>query len=198
MKFLTTWFVAASTALTLLLTAPSVGYADDSAIQPDNLFPRVRFVVTVPREEGPEDVAMIVELDRLRAPYTVDNFLRYVVDGRYDNTIFHRVISDFVVQGGGFDAEFNEIERNDPVFNEREPHSARSQFYFNTADNNSLNPSTRRWGYAVFGRVVDNAEVLKELMEVETHTHEDTGYEDVPVSPLMLKEATLLPREPRN
>lgn len=180
------------------------GVASSQDIQENNLFPKVKFVTA----QG----EMIVELDRMRAPLTVDNFLNYVVAGKYDNTIFHRVIDDFVLQGGGFAPDFEAIETFEPVVNEsgngrennfgtiamarqRQPHSAQSQFYFNVADNDSLNPSSRRWGYAVFGRVIENDQLLRELVAVETHTHEETGYEDVPVQPLILQRVELLPRD---
>lgn len=172
-------------------------------IQKNNLFPRVKFVT----EHGD----MIVELDRMRAPLTVDNFLHYVVSGDYDNTIFHRVVADFVVQGGGFHQGFEPVPTRDPVVNEsgnglqnqfgtiamareRNPHSASSQFYFNINDNESLNPSTRRWGYAVFGRVVENDELLRQLGAVETHTDAETNYDDVPIEPLKLVRVELMPQ----
>lgn len=187
-------------SLLFMLSALSVSAQD---IQENNLFPRVKFVT----EQG----EMIVELDRMRAPITVDNFLTYVVQGKYDNTIFHRVVEDFVVQGGGFQPGFEEIETGERIVNEsgnglqnkfgtiamareREPHSATSQFYFNANDNDSLNPSPRRWGYAVFGRVVENEELLRELVDVETDTDDSTGYNDVPVEPLILERVELLPR----
>lgn len=183
----------------VIITAP----VNSQDTQPDNLFPRVKFVT----DHG----EMIVELDRIRAPLTVENFLSYAVQGKYNDTLFHRVINDFVVQGGGFDTDFSDIETQDTIVNEsgnglgnrfatiamareRDPHSAKSQFYFNLKDNDSLNPSPRRWGYAVFGQVVENAELLHELAAVETHTHEDTGYHDVPVKPLILRRVELLPR----
>lgn len=175
-------------------------------IQPDNLFPQVRMVT----DQG----EMVIELNRMRAPITVDNFLRYVVAGAYDNTQFHRVVADFVVQGGGYKPDFEPIETDEPIFNEsgngltndfgtiamareRGPHTAKSQFYFNVTDNESLNPSARRWGYAVFGRVVENDQLLSTLVGVETHTHTETGYQDVPVQPLVLKRVELLPRSSR-
>ncbi len=173
-------------------------------IQQNNLFPRVKFVT----EHG----EMVVELDRMRAPLTVDNFLRYVVAGDYNNTLFHRVVEDFVVQGGGYKADDSPVRTRDTVVNEsgngltnqfatiamareRNPHSASSQFYFNVKDNDSLNPSSRRWGYAVFGRVVENDALLYELASVETHTDPDTQADDVPVQPLRLIRVQLLPRE---
>ena len=185
--------------LTLLPLAPS-----NADTQPDNIFPRVKFVTSHGN--------MVAELNRMRAPITVENFLSYVVEGSYDNTLFHRVINDFVVQGGGFDTEWESLPTRDPIVNEsgnglsnrfgtlamaREsaPHSATRQFYFNTKDNDSLNPSARRWGYTVFGEVIENAELLNKLMAVETAVHELTGYSDVPVEPLLLIRVELLPEE---
>ena len=201
-KMIATWrqrlgYLMLFTSLMLSATAS----AQD--IQPNNLFPRVKFVT----EHG----EMIVELDRMRAPLTVDNFLRYAVSGDYNNTIFHRVVADFVVQGGGFHEGFDPVETRDPIVNEsgnglqnqfgtiamareRNPHSASSQFYFNINDNASLNPSSRRWGYAVFGRVVENDELLRRLSAVETHTDAETNYDDVPVEPLKLLRVELLPQ----
>ncbi|MGX5913567.1 peptidylprolyl isomerase [Aliidiomarina sp. Khilg15.8] len=189
-------------ALGLLLCM--LGTASAQSIQSNNLFPQVKFVTA----QG----EMVVELNRMRAPIAVDNFLKYVVAGAYDNTLFHRVIDDFVVQGGGFTPDFEPIDTRDPVFNEsgnglennfgtiamarqKDPHSATSQFYFNAADNDKLNPSRRRWGYTVFGRVIENDQLIRELAAVETDTHEETGYNDVPVEPLILERVELLPRD---
>jgi|SRR5690554_4286023 len=172
--------------------------------QADNLFPRVKFVTS----QGD----MVVELNRMRAPYTVENFLQYVVSGSYNNTLFHRVIDEFVVQGGGFDTEWNERPTGETIVNESgnglknrfgtlamarqtDPHSAIRQFYFNANDNDSLNPSARRWGYAVFGEVVENAELLRTLAAVPTGFHEPTQYENVPLEPLVLIRVELLPEE---
>lgn len=187
----------------LLCCALFIGQVSAS-IQPDNLFPRVKFVT----DKG----EMVVELNRMRAPITVDNFLTYVADGSYNNTLFHRVINDFVVQGGGFTTDWEELPTGESIFNESgnglqnrfgtiamarmsDPHSAKRQFYFNVKDNDTLNPSSRRWGYTVFGEVIENAELLWELMAVETDTHEATGYSDVPVEPLILRRIEILPAE---
>ncbi|MBY6018092.1 peptidylprolyl isomerase [Halomonas denitrificans] len=153
---------------------------------------------------------LVVELDRSRAELTVDNFLLYVVDGAYNNSVFHRVIGDFVVQGGGYDRDYQPIPERDPVVNEsgnglsnsygtiamartNEPHSATNQFYFNVADNERLDPSSRRWGYAVFGEVVEGSEVLESMAAVETGPHDDVPGDTVPVTPMVLIKATLLP-----
>ena len=127
----------------------------------------------------------IVELDRPRAPHTVANFVRYALDGHYDRTIVHRVIDGFVVQGGGYDAKFAERPTRGEIVNEsgnglsnergtiamarqNEPHSAKAQWYINLADNKMLDPSARRWGYAVFGRVVEGMEVVDKIAKIET------------------------------
>ncbi|MGI1986612.1 peptidylprolyl isomerase [Shewanella glacialipiscicola] len=173
-------------------------------IQADNLYPRVEFETSLGK--------IVVELDRTRAPITVDNFLTYVVKGEYDNTIFHRVISDFVVQGGGLNPKFEELPAGKPIANEsgngltnsigtiamareNEPHSATRQFYFNVADNTKLDPSKRRWGYAVFGDVIEGRLILEAMAIVETGTNRKLNWPDVPVTPIILKTAKLLPKK---
>ncbi|RLV60474.1 peptidyl-prolyl cis-trans isomerase [Parashewanella curva] len=173
-------------------------------IQPNNLFPKVEMNTTMGK--------IVVELDRDRAPITVDNFLTYVVKGEYDNTIFHRIIPEFVVQGGGLDPKLQEKPEMKPIVNESgnglsnmtgtiamardsEPHSATRQFYFNVADNERLDPSSRRWGYAVFGEVIQGQEVLMKMSQVKTETNTVLEWPDVPVEPIILKSAKLLPRE---
>ncbi|MGL4448795.1 MAG: peptidylprolyl isomerase, partial [Shewanella sp.] len=116
-------------------------------IQKDTLYPQVEFDTSLGK--------IVVELDRTRAPITVDNFLTYVVKGEYNNTIFHRVISDFVVQGGGLNPQLEELPEGKPIVNEsgngltnsmgtiamardNDPHSATRQFYFNVTDNTKL------------------------------------------------------------
>lgn len=172
-------------------------------IQPNSLYPQVEFDTSMGK--------VIVELDRTRAPITVDNFLTYAVSGDYNNTIFHRVISEFVVQGGGLKPNLKEIKIRDAIVNEsgnglqndrgsiamaREnaPHSATNQFYFNVADNSALNPSTRRWGYTVFGEVVSGMEVIDAMSQVPTSHNATLGWPDVPVKPIILKSVKLLPR----
>ncbi|WP_341503125.1 peptidylprolyl isomerase [Gallaecimonas sp. GXIMD4217] len=184
----------------LLLLVTFAGTAGELDIQKDNLFPRVQFSTNMGN--------VIVELDRTRAPLTVDNFLGYVAKGHYDNTQFHRVIKDFVVQGGGYDLKFNERPTDKPIVNESgnglsnrtgtiamartdDPHSATSQFYFNVADNDRLDPNPRRWGYAVFGEVVEGLEVLMQIAQLPTEVRGE--FADVPAAPIILKEAKLLP-----
>ena len=180
---------------------PTLAAKDGSEIQADELYPRVKL------ETSMGDIE--VELDRKRAPITVNNFLRYVNRGSYDNTIFHRIVPNFVVQGGGYDAEFNAQPAFTPIFNESgnglkndlytiamarqdSPHSANRQFFFNAKDNDSLNPG-RRWGYTVFGQILSGAEVVDAMATVETEYNMKVGWQNVPVEPVMLIKATILP-----
>ena len=129
-----------------------------------------------------------IELDGEKAPKTVANFLKYVESGHYNGTIFHRVINNFMIQGGGFNREFNQKNTLKPVDNEAnnglkntrgtiamartpDPHSATSQFFINVADNGFLDftaPTAQGWGYAVFGRVVDGMDVVDAIKGVAT------------------------------
>ena len=177
--------------------------AKNIAIDPDNLFPLVKLETS----KG----IVIVELDRIRAPLTVDNFLMYVVKGEYNNTIFHRVVSDFIVQGGGYDEHFNAKKIDGDIANEsgnglkniigtiamakeNRPHTANRQFFFNTSDNKSLDPG-RRWGYTVFGAIIEGQEVIDAINLVKTEYNDGMGWDDVPVEPITLIKATLLPAE---
>ena len=165
-------------------------------VLPDNAFPVVVFETSLGMVE--------VELDRRRAPATVNNFLAYVVAGDFDDTIFHRIIKDFVVQGGGFDESWNEVTTRPPVMNESgnglrndactiamarydDPHSATSQFFFNVADNNrALDPNPKHWGYTVFGMVISGQDVLEALAAVPTGYNAELDYQDVPLTPVKL------------
>src|SRR3954470_23000194 len=121
--------------------------------------------------------SFVVELQRDRAPLTVENFLGYVRQGYYTNTLFHRVISNFLIQGGGVGLDYKAKPTGKPIANEAgnglknlratvglarasKPHSGDCQFYVNVADNADLDPLPTRWGYAVFGRVVEGMEVI--------------------------------------
>lgn len=173
------------------------------AVDPTNIYPKVKLETSMG--------VIVVELDRVKAPITVDNFLTYVVSGEYNNTIFHRVIEGFVVQGGAYDSEFNEKKLNKTIFNESgnglkndlgtiamakesRPHTANRQFFFNAADNDSLNPG-RSWGYAVFGAIIEGDDVLEKIAKVSTKYHEGMAWDDVPVEPVLLIKATLLPTD---
>lgn len=167
---------------------------------PDNMFPTIKL------ETSMGDIE--VELNRMRAPVTVNNFLRYVLEGEYDGTIFHRVMFGFVVQGGGYTKDIEEKTLHENVLNEsgnglenitgsiamaryEDPHSATRQFYFNMDNNSSLDPGSRNWGYTVFGEVVSGMEVLEALSEVETGYSEALDAEDVPITPVLLIRATV-------
>ncbi|WDD98145.1 peptidylprolyl isomerase [Thalassomonas actiniarum] len=190
--------------LTLFLLCLSFfSQAKNAAIDPNNIYPRVKLETSMG--------VIIVELDRVKAPLTVDNFLTYVVTGEYNNTIFHRIMADFIVQGGGYDPLFIEKKVNESIVNEsgnglkneagtiamakeNRPHTANRQFFFNVADNKSLDPG-KRWGYAVFGAIVEGEEVLEAMAQVETDYNSEMAWSDVPVKPVILKKATLLPAQ---
>lgn len=167
---------------------------------PDNMFPTIKL------ETSMGDIEL--ELNRMRAPATVNNFLRYVLEGEYDGTIFHRVMFGFVVQGGGYTKDIEEKTMHENVLNEsgnglqnitgsiamaryEDPHSATRQFYFNMDNNSSLDPGSRNWGYTVFGEVVSGMEVLEAISEVETGYSEALDAEDVPLTPVLLIRATV-------
>jgi len=175
-------------------------FAEDVVIDPDNLYPQVKLETSMGE--------IIVELDRVKAPITVDNFLNYVVTGEYDNTVFHRVIEDFIVQGGGYDPEFTAKKLNDNIVNESgnglknelgsiamakesKPHTANRQFFFNVGDNTNLDPG-RSWGYAVFGMIIEGEEVIEAMAKVKTDYSDAMAWEDVPIAPIILIKATLL------
>jgi peptidyl-prolyl cis-trans isomerase B (cyclophilin B) len=152
--------------------------------------------------------AMTLELDGERAPKTVANFLSYVDGGHYDGTIFHRVIDNFMIQGGGFDADMQQKPTQAPVENEADnglkndrgtiamartmdPHSATAQFFINVSDNDFLNHSGKNmqgWGYAVFGRVVEGENTLDKIRAVATGNR--AGHQDVPVETVAIKSIT--------
>lgn len=188
--------------LTLVISVRSVVAADcfPEEVLPDNLFPAVELVTS----KG----TIVVELNRNRAPATVNNFLRYVLDGHYDQTIFHRVIADFVIQGGGYTPDLEERPVRGPVLNEsgnglvnrsgtiamaryHDPHTATSQFFINLADNASLDPNSRNWGYTVFGDVISGFEVVEAIGGTETGYSEGLDAPDVPVEPVLLIEARI-------
>ena len=145
---------------------------------------------------------IIVELNQEKAPQTVANFLNYLNAGFYENTLFHRVIPNFMIQGGGFDTDFNQKTAPNRVENEADnglnneigtmamartgdPHSASSQFFINTADNGFLNyqsRSTQGWGYCVFGKVTAGMDIIDAISAVDTGSkmgHQDVPHEDV-------------------
>ena len=152
---------------------------------------------------------IVLELYADRAPKTVDNFLVYVKSGHYDDTIFHRVIPNFMIQGGGFTPDMKQKPTKKPITNEadnrlknnrgtiamartQDPHSATAQFFINTADNDFLNhrgKDPRGWGYAVFGQVVGGMDVVDAISKVKTGTR--GGFRDVPVEPVVILQVSV-------
>lgn len=151
-----------------------------------------------------------LELNAEKAPITVANFLQYVESGFYDGVIFHRVINDFMIQGGGFDANMKQKSSKDEIKNEADnglgnnnytvamartsiPDSASSQFFINIADNDFLNhtaPTSSGWGYCVFGKVVAGMDVVDKIKAVKTTTK--AGHRDVPVEPVIIEKASVI------
>jgi cyclophilin family peptidyl-prolyl cis-trans isomerase len=187
---------AALLAATSLLEAPA-------AMAQASAAPKVKFVTS----QG----EFLVEVYPDKAPKTVEIFLQYVRDKHYDGTVFHRVIDNFMVQGGGFDAQFNEKKTRPPVAHEgrealarggdknvvgtlamartNDPHSATAQFFINVRDNDFLNASVSAPGYTVFGKVVSGMDVITKIKTVPTGT---TGpFSDVPRTPITIVSATL-------
>ena len=154
--------------------------------------------------------AIKLELDDVKAPLTVANFVQYARDGHYDNTVFHRVIANFMVQGGGFEPGMKQKPTRAQIDNEAsnglkndeytvamartgDPHSATAQFFINAKNNDFLNftsPNGNGWGYCVFGRVIEGKDVVDKIKGVKTGTkgfHQDVPDEDV----VMLKAEVL-------
>lgn len=189
----------------MLISIPQLALSADKdcfppEMIPDNMFP----IVVLETSLG----VVEVELNRMRAPINSNNFLRYVLEGEYDGTIFHRVMPGFVVQGGGYTKDIEEKTLHDNVLNESgnglknitgsiamarydDPHSATRQFYFNMNNNTSLDPGSRNWGYTVFGLVVSGMEVLEAISDVETGYSEALDAEDVPQVPVILIKASV-------
>jgi len=148
--------------------------------------------------------AFVIELFPKEAPITVENFLRYVDDGHFDGTIFHRIVPGFVIQGGGLTADFANKRTRAPISNEArnglkntrgmlsmarttDVNSATSQFFVNLADNAFLDHSPRDFGYAVFGRVTEGMEVIDKIARVSTGRRK--GYQDAPLEDVVIVSA---------
>ena len=145
-----------------------------------------------------------------KAPETVANFIQYVKDGHYDNTIFHRVISNFMIQGGGFDSNMKQKSTRETIKNEAnnglsnklgtiamartmEPHSASAQFFINVKDNDFLDhsaPTTQGWGYTVFGEVVEGMDVVDAIKSVATTSK--GGHQDVPRDDVIIEKPEIV------
>jgi peptidyl-prolyl cis-trans isomerase B (cyclophilin B) len=151
-----------------------------------------------------------IELDTAKAPETAANFTQYVKDGHYDNTIFHRVIDSFMIQGGGFEPGMKQKDARPPIKNEAQngltndhytvamartsdPHSASAQFFINTKNNDFLNhsaPTEQGWGYCVFGKVTTGMDVVDTIGKVKTSR---SGFhEDVPVEDVVIQKASVV------
>lgn len=152
--------------------------------------------------------SFVIELDTERAPLTTANFLEYVRSGFYEGTIFHRVIGNFVAQGGGYDENYVEKPTRPPVVNESgnglsnargtiglartsDPHSGNSQFYVNLTDNAALDPQPSRWGYAVFGKIVEGMRVVDDIGVVATGSG-GTFERDVPLKPVVIQKMEIM------
>ncbi len=154
-----------------------------------------------------------IELDEKNAPKTSENFLNYVKEGFYDGTIFHRVINNFMIQGGGFDAQMNQKKAHAPIKNEAnnglknnrgsiamartsDPHSASAQFFINVVDNaflNHRNESVDGWGYCVFGHVIEGMDVVDKIKVVSTKNH--GGHQDVPAEAVIIESAEIVDKK---
>ncbi|AIR90951.1 peptidylprolyl isomerase [Pseudomonas cremoricolorata] len=153
---------------------------------------------------------IVLQLNAEKAPQTVENFVQYVKDGHFDNTVFHRVIKGFMIQGGGFEPGMKQKQTRASIQNEAdnglknikysiamartmEPHSASAQFFINASDNDFLNHSGKNvqgWGYAVFGEVIEGREVVDAIEKVATGS--SAGHQDVPKEDVIIKKAEII------
>ena len=151
-----------------------------------------------------------LELDAEKAPKSVENFLNYVKAGHYDNTVFHRVIDGFMIQGGGFEPGMKQKPTEAPITNEannglknvngsiamartNDPHSATAQLFINVNDNDFLNhssPTPQGWGYAVFGKVVDGLDIVEKIKKVKTGSK--GFHQDVPADDVIIEKAVIV------
>ncbi len=154
--------------------------------------------------------AITLELDSVKAPKTVENFLQYVKDGFFDGTIFHRVIDGFMIQGGGFEPDMTQKPTRAMIENEAtnglkndaytvamartpNPNSATAQFFINVANNSFLNhtaPTPQGYGYAVFGKVIEGMDVIDKMKKVRTGSR--AGHQDVPVEDILITKAEII------
>jgi peptidyl-prolyl cis-trans isomerase B (cyclophilin B) len=152
-----------------------------------------------------------IELDAAKAPATVENFLNYVNSGHFNNTIFHRVIDGFMIQGGGFEPGMKQKPTGAQIRNEADnklkndnyavamartgdPHSATAQFFINIANNDFLNhkaPNPQGWGYCVFGKVTEGKDVVDKIKGVKTGNR--GGHQDVPLEDVIISKAEITP-----
>ena len=183
------------------LALGSISATSPSAETDDTEHPQVTFETS----HG----SFVLELDRNAAPETVENFLGYVRDGFYENTIFHRVIAGFMIQGGGFNPEFKQSQTRAPIRNEADrggkndrgsiamartsdPHSATAQFFINVVDNDFLNhrnQTTQGWGYTAFGRVVEGMDTVDRIAAVQTGSR--GRFQDVPKDTVVIRKTRI-------
>jgi len=186
-------------SIVLLLGLSSVAYADNHQMNNPK--------VSLQTNQG----IIVLELNAEKAPVSVENFLTYVREGYYEGVVFHRVIKDFMIQGGGFDTDLNKKETHEAIKNEADngltnnrgtiamartnvPHSATSQFFINTVDNDFLNYTAQTqsgWGYAVFGKVVEGLDIVDKIRVVPTGA---AGMfpSDVPQTAVIIEKALIL------
>ena len=204
---------ATLTLCLLLAGAFSLRAADTTGANQETAAPKPPAAQTPPRNSRVRVQTsagnIVIELNAERAPLTVANFLKYVDEGHYTGTIFHRVVPSFVIQGGGYDAAYNLKPAARKVVNEagnglsnvrgsvglaraNDPHGGDSQFYVNLGDNAALDPNSSRWGYAVFGRVLEGMEVVDQIGNVATGAR-GPFKEDAPLKPVVIEKIERLP-----
>lgn len=197
-------FLALTMALSISLSLTAA--AQDADEDTDNPFTKDLPTVILHTSMGP----ITIELFENEAPASTANFLEYAKSGHYDGTIFHRVIENFMIQGGGFDTEFAQKSTREPITNEADnglsnkrgtlamartgmPHSATAQFFINVTDNTALDhrgtQSGRTWGYAVFGQVTEGMDVVDAIRAVETESR--GPHADVPVEPIVIERVEI-------
>lgn len=167
----------------------------DEQVYPENTYPELTIETTMGK--------IVVELDRNRAPITVNHFLRLVKDKAYDDNLIHRVVADYVVQSGAFKADLSDVKSCGTIYNESgnglsndratiamarydDPHSASSSFYINVKDNPNLNPNKKSWGYTVFGYVVSGMDVVDQIAQIKTGFNTELDAQNVPVETIKI------------
>ena len=161
-------------------------------------------IIEIQTTEG----SIIIQLDGRRAPITVNNFTKLIKEKYFDGTIFHRVIPNFMIQGGGFNRDLIDLEPGDSIANESgnglqnlrgtiamartsDPHSANAQFFINTKDNSFLNPKSGNWGYAVFGNVIEGMDVADKISKKPTGP-KGRFSQDVPIENIEIMKIIIL------
>lgn len=189
-----------TTFILLVFMSSGLLACDGSKIFAGKMFPEILIETSMGN--------ILIELDRNRAPITVNNFLYYISSGRYLKTVFHRVEKNFVIQGGGYNEKLEPIVECDKIFNEsgnglrntagtiamaryEDPHSATSQFYFNLKDTPSLDPNAKNWGYTVFGEVIEGMDVLEIISQTTVGYSNKLEAKNVPIEPVLIKKISI-------